>query len=299
LTQIRKGVISAENAQLLRERVGVVPEQGLTPTKLFPVRAKADYINHMMYNNIKEKEYVFPFVQMDDCLVWLESGKPISPEELVNCNELSQEEVDHEITQLMSSANRPKELRLKRGARVMCTYNVDLDLGICNGSQGTIIDMEFPKTTNVKEDCLPIPVVMFDNRVVMKMKVQYWQSSEYPCIAVGQIPLCLAYALTIHKIQGATLSLAEIDVGTSIFEDGQTYVALSRVKSLSGLYLTAFHPDNILVNENVIRFYKKIEDYKTSNHHVTPTNNRNTVLDFESYMYRGDDSDSTVKKIRL
>ena len=64
--------------------------------------------------------------------------------------------------------------------------------------------------------------------------------------------------MTIHKIQGATLDLAEIDVGNSIFEYGQTYVALSRVKSLQGLYLSAFEPEKIQTNPLVIEFYKSI-----------------------------------------
>ena len=68
----------------------------------------------------------------------------------------------------------------------------------------------------------------------------------------------LAWALTIHKIQGATLSMAEIDIGKSVFEYGQSYVALSRVKSLDGLYLSAFDPGCIRANPKVIDFYNHI-----------------------------------------
>ncbi len=68
----------------------------------------------------------------------------------------------------------------------------------------------------------------------------------------------LAWAITIHKSQGATLDLAEIDVGTNIFESGQTYVALSRVKELSGLYLKSFNPQKIKVNKKVKKFYEEL-----------------------------------------
>ena len=94
----------------------------------------------------------------------------------------------------------------------------------------------------------------------MVMPKKYWQSEDFPTIAVGQYPLCLAWAITIHKIQGATLSMAEVDIGSSIFECGQTYVALSRVKSLDGLYLSKFDPKKIKVNDKVRSFYNSIPD---------------------------------------
>jgi ATP-dependent DNA helicase PIF1 len=93
------------------------------------------------------------------------------------------------------------------------------------------------------------------NGVEKAIVPHFWQSEDYPTLAIGQIPLCLAWALTIHKIQGATLSVAEMDIGQSIFEYGQTYVALSRIQSLDGLYLSAFHPQKIMANPKVVAFY--------------------------------------------
>jgi len=90
------------------------------------------------------------------------------------------------------------------------------------------------------------------------MGIHYWQSEEYPTIAIGQFPLCLAWALTIHKIQGATLEMAEMDIGQSIFEYGQTYVALSRIKSLEGLYLSEFHPYKIKASPKVKEYYDRL-----------------------------------------
>jgi len=75
-----------------------------------------------------------------------------------------------------------------------------------------------------------------------------------------QFPLVLAWAITIHKIQGATLDKAMMDIGNSIFEYGQTYVALSRVKRLDGLYLTSLNVDKIRVNPTVVEFYNKLEN---------------------------------------
>jgi hypothetical protein len=77
---------------------------------------------------------------------------------------------------------------------------------------------------------------------------------------VSQLPLILAWALTIHKAQGATLDVAEIDAGSGIFECGQTYVALSRVKSLEGLYLTSFDARKIRIHKKVQEFYQLLKE---------------------------------------
>ncbi len=76
---------------------------------------------------------------------------------------------------------------------------------------------------------------------------------------MSQLPLILGWALTIHKSQGATLDVAEVDAGSNIFECGQTYVALSRVKSLEGLYLSSFDASKIKINRKVQEFYKMLD----------------------------------------
>jgi hypothetical protein len=95
-----------------------------------------------------------------------------------------------------------------------------------------------------------------------------WQSDKIPGIGVSQVPLILAWALTIHKSQGATLDAAEIDVGSGIFECGQTYVALSRVKSLDGLYLTSFDASKIRINRKVNEFYDNLTLNQSENAEV-------------------------------
>jgi hypothetical protein len=97
---------------------------------------------------------------------------------------------------------------------------------------------------------------------------------------VGQIPLCLAWAMTIHKIQGATLDIAEMDLGKSIFEYGQSYVALSRIRSLNGLYLSEFYPHRIKSNPLVKQFYNQLKpiDFGTNN-------SSQSGFRFEDYRY--------------
>ena len=146
-------------------------------------------------------------------------------------------------------------------------------------------------------------MVKFTNGLKKQLLPHYIQSDEYPSIAVGQIPLCLSWAMTIHKIQGATMPMASIDVGGQIFECGQTYVALSRVQSLDGLYLTAFHAHKIRTNERVIRFY---EDFPVLDYEIPENPNANANENpFDQYKceeLREEEivvSDPTIKRIIL
>ena len=96
----------------------------------------------------------------------------------------------------------------------------------------------------------------------MEIGVHWWTSDTFPTIAIAQIPLSLSWAMTIHKMQGTTLDFAEMDIGNQVFESGQTYVALSRVKTLNGLYLAGFSAEKIKANPVVLEFYDRMFDKK-------------------------------------
>ena len=131
----------------------------------------------------------------------------------------------------------------------MCIANIDMESPepIVNGSQGIVIDFVGG-----------LPLVQFNNGAKRVVGYHTWSSEMSPSIGVKQIPLIYAWAITIHKAQGVSLDMAQIDAGSNIFECGQTYVALSRIKSLDGLYLTAFNPQKIKVNKKVQEFYASI-----------------------------------------
>lgn len=135
----------------------------------------------------------------------------------------------------------PESLCLKIGTKVMCIANIDEHL--CNGSQGTVVDFA------------PYPVVRFTHETRMMSPHSWTVDSE----SITQVPLVYAWALTIHKAQGATLEKAELDLGNGIFEYGQIYVALSRITDLEGLFLTAFNSSKIKSHPKVIEFYNKIK----------------------------------------
>lgn len=292
LNQVRKGELDEESAEILRGCVGrPVINEDIIPTKLFAVRVKADFVNTRQYEKLNGDEQKYETQVRYDLKTYIESGKAIDSLSLLKCQELGEKERTYEIETLMNQSNRGAGLSLKKGARVMCLHNISVETGICNGSQGTIVD--FVKNGG--------PIVLFSNNIRMEIEPIWTQSDEYPCIGIAQIPLCLAWAMTIHKIQGATLTMAEMDLGMSVFEYGQTYVALSRIKNLEGLYLSAFQPRKIKANPLVKEFYKQIPDIPDIP--IVPMTNEPCTQDrsipveniFTEFEYK----DPNVKTIRL
>jgi ATP-dependent DNA helicase PIF1 len=165
--------------------------------------------------------------------------------------EFNDKDIQVELEFLAGNLICDKEMQLKVGSQVMSIVNIQSDAGIeiCNGSQGIITG--FCELTSY-------PRVKFNNGIERVMVPNVWVSDKIPGIGISQVPLILAWALTIHKSQGATMDVAEIDVGNGIFACGQTYVALSRVKSLDGLYLTCFDARRIQVNARVREFYDSL-----------------------------------------
>ena len=243
------------------------------PTKLFPIKSRVESVNQNMFAKLETSVESFDMIKQTDCCVQIDNGKPLLPEVIRRCRELSSIYREKEMEVVVTSSGCASPLELKVGAAVMCTFNVDLENGICNGSQGTIVGfralsgggagggaaMIAAGAMTAEVSRRHVPVVKFSNGYVMTMERQFWQSEDYPCFVVWQFPLCLAWALTIHKIQGATIAAAMMDIGHSVFEYGQTYVALSRVQSLEGLYLASFQPNRIKAHEKVIKFYENLQ----------------------------------------
>jgi len=256
LSEIRIGKISNESVQILQKYLKrqYNPEEhaGCTPTKLFSLRNKTDYVNNEMFDKIQEQVYEFHYDVEYNNQVFIDSKKQISFDLLQKCKKMEKTDVDKMVDSYINNLPFTKILSLKKGSSVMCLINLDMDVGISNGSQGIIIDF-------LENDEMTIPIVKFHNGIVRPMHYHYWQMEDFPTITVGQIPLALSWAMTIHKMQGTTIPMAEMDIGNSIFEYGQIYVALSRLQTLDGLYLIGFNPYRIKSNPKVVEFYEKIQ----------------------------------------
>ena len=260
LNQVREGRLKRSSNEALLLNVGKeIPADCLIrPTKLFPTRNKVDYINVNEMNNLKTKEYEFK--------VKYHADLEMSAQERTLRFGFSKEQIQTELMYIQGNLRCDEVVKLKIGAQVMCIVNIQLDNGdiLCNGAQGIVVDISIQG----------FPVVKYKNGYQMTMNPHMWPSELIPGIGVSQVPLILAWALTIHKAQGSTLDIAEVDAGSGIFECGQTYVALSRVKSLEGLYLSSFDAKRVRINKKVQEFYEILEKEDAKKRTIEETNKR-------------------------
>ena len=166
-------------------------------------------------------------------------------------SKVADETVKRIIESYDSDAAYDVDLTIRVGAQVMLIYNLDPTEGLVNGSRGVIRRMIVPP-----EGGEALPMVLFKNGQEVCVGRASWPVDDLVGIRRSQIPLRLAYACTIHKAQGATLDSALIDIGPNVFEFGQAYVALSRVKSLESLYVWALDPRGIKAHPAVVAFYE-------------------------------------------
>jgi ATP-dependent DNA helicase PIF1 len=138
-------------------------------------------------------------------------------------------------------------LYLKPNCKVMLLINLDVKLGLVNGSIGTvksisnnIVKVEFNK---IEVEITPHEFVYEDYDVILTRR---------------QFPLTLAYALSIHKCQGSTIDKIVVDLGKNIFVEGQAYVALSRCKNLQSVIIKDFYPDRLKTNREAIKVEKNL-----------------------------------------
>jgi ATP-dependent DNA helicase PIF1 len=245
LNQIRVGKLYKSALETLTPHIGKTLPSTFIPTILLPRRRDAEQINALEFAKLSGEQKIYTLSRAE--------APPIKGS--ANANPTASgiaptaEQCEMEHTFLINNIMADKVIILKKGTQVMCIANIDMESAepIVNGSQGIVIDF----VGN-------LPLVQFNSGARRTVGYHTWNSETHPSIGVKQIPLIYAWAITIHKAQGVSLDMAQIDAGSNIFECGQTYVALSRIKSLSGLYLTAFNPQKIKVNKKVQEYYKTL-----------------------------------------
>jgi ATP-dependent DNA helicase PIF1 len=266
LKYIRKGQISPSAQTALESRI--IDKTTLEQLKkekvltiLSPIKRDVETINNKEYtkleNGFREFEYNLTYIDLNDKSEnddTNNNGNKNGNNNIENTRLLfelylkSNNGLKKDYEFLANNIIAEKTLKLKVGTQVMCIANITLcgELHIANGSQGTVVGFNEKNMPCVKFNNITNPIVITNF---------IWKSEHNKRVAVSQIPLIYSWAITIHKAQGLTLDNAIIDIGSNIFAYGQTYVALSRVKSLNGLYLTHFDYTKILCNPIVKKFY--------------------------------------------
>lgn len=214
LSSIRRNEIEEDHYTLLQEQTEIAYEQ-IEPTRLYTHNADVDAVNNQKLAELPGtgKKY-----QMQG------AGRKQLIEGLVkNC--LS-----------------PEHLILKEDAMVMCTKN-NFEAGYVNGTLARVVSFDEG-----------MPVIETTDGMRITVKPTTWEMVEDKKVlaSIEQLPLRLAWAITVHKSQGMSLDAAEIDLSKA-FVYGQGYVALSRVRTLDGLKVLGMHPNALQVDPKVVQ----------------------------------------------
>ncbi len=223
LNYIRGNMAHKAREVLLNNRNNQEPIDSLAPTKLFTHNVDVDAINNLELSKIQQKEEVFRMYSKGNSRI---------------------------AQSLIKSCLAPEILLLKQGAKVMFIKN-SFDQGYVNGTLGHV----------VKFNKQGLPVVKTFNGNYVSAEPASWLIEEDGKIKaeITQVPLRLAWAITVHKSQGMNLDAAEIDLSKSFIE-GMGYVALSRLKSLAGLKLIGVNEMALAVNNAVLVLDKVLQE---------------------------------------
>tara|TARA_A100001011_G_scaffold400160_1_gene512841 strand:+ start:1929 stop:3227 length:1299 start_codon:yes stop_codon:yes gene_type:complete len=231
LNEVRIANISKKSKELLESRLNKtfeIEKNEIKATKLYSTNYHVDMINEKELDKLSEKGEEFLEYKMH----------------IRTYKKLNQEYIKEKFKKC---CNASETLQLCKGAQVMLLKN--LNNVLVNGSRGVV--------TGFIND---LPIVKFLNGIEQKIEKHTWEIEEDDKIILQaeQIPLKVAYAISIHKSQGCTLDCAEIDI-SHVFEYGQAYVALSRVKKLDGLSIRDINYNKILAHPLALKFYENIK----------------------------------------
>lgn len=215
LKSIRLNQVEEDHYTLLSEQTSIAYEN-IEPTKLYTHNADVDTFNNQRLRELNGHTKTF---RMNG-----RGGRVL-------------------VESLMRNCLSPETLELKEEAMVMFTKN-NFEKGYVNGTLGRVID--FDRTEGW-------PIIRTSDGRTIKAESTSWEVAEDGKVraTIEQVPLRLAWAITVHKSQGMSLDAAEIDLSKA-FVYGQGYVALSRVRALAGLKLSGMNPNALSVDPRVV-----------------------------------------------
>lgn len=232
LREVRKGKLSLESIALLNTRVvSTASSVSSSPTVIYSHVADVERENRLRLNALPGAPKSYAAVLKYD------EGNPRA-------------KADAEA--LVNSSRSPSLLTLKVGAPVMITANVKIEDGLVNGARGTVVELE--------DAAVVVQLDGQNKHIVLKPHVvERRENFERTPVSFAQIPLVLAYAFTIHKAQGLTLSNFAVDL-SRIFAPGQAYVALSRARTLSDFYIIGhLNVAKIVALQSAKKYYLALE----------------------------------------
>ncbi len=223
LSKLRYGEMDNEIFNRLKVLKKNTFENDVKPTILYSKNVNVDKINETEYQkliNKGNKEFVF---------------------------KIKYNEFNKTISKLVKNLNNT-EIKLCKGLQVMITYNIDIPNKLVNGTRCVLHDVNSSTIT----------VKTIDNQLHTIGYIKYIDETDSN-IFYEYIPLKLAFSVTIHKSQGSTISLLEMDLGDDIFEYGQMYAAISRGTHLSTIKLLGLSRNSCKCHPKVKEFYKNLE----------------------------------------
>ena len=230
LNSIRGNCATATTKAILMER-HQIPINGVKKTtRLFAHNEKVNAMNDFELMQLNATEYDYSMSS---------DGNP----------ELVQE--------LRRSCLAPQQLTLKKGALVMFVKN-NFEGGYVNGTLGTVVDFE-------EDSHYPIVEKKDGGKIIATPTSWSIEEDDVVLARISQIPLRLAWAITIHKSQGMSLDHAEIDLSQA-FIHGMGYVALSRVRTLAGIKLMGLNEMALKVNPAITEFDKELQEGSKKSH---------------------------------
>jgi ATP-dependent DNA helicase PIF1 len=241
LSRARIGQLNTEDEALLQQRLEAYQQQQqqqqqaaldslIEPTLLYPHNLNVDSMNHDYLN------------QLAGAAVAYSSKDQVKYKLKTIGRVLSESDITERIW-------IPEILYLKKHAQIMITVNLDIDQGLVNGSRGIV--------TQLFSDGVQIELINRTRMMIHPYEFQY--EDEQYCITRKQLPIRLAWALSIHKSQSCTLDYCVADLGSGVFSPGMSYVALSRVRSLDSLFLIRLDVNRIKPNLKALQFDQSVE----------------------------------------